>query len=63
MIPLLLLLTVAPAFAGAAPTAPVQDPAAAAAAAPAKVEPQWTGSVALGATYADGNTNRNARHC
>jgi putative salt-induced outer membrane protein YdiY len=48
---LLLLLGTAPVLAGdtqqAAP-APV----------PAAVEPKWTGSVALGATYADGNTRR-----
>ena len=54
----MLLLTVAPALASEAPTTLVQNAAAPAAPAPVKVEPKWTGSVALGATYADGNTKR-----
>jgi putative salt-induced outer membrane protein YdiY len=51
---LLALLSTAPLFANDVQAAPApQAPAA-----PAVVEPKWTGSVALGATYADGNTDR-----
>ncbi len=47
---LLTLLVSAPALLADATQAP--------AAAPAPVEPKWTGSVALGASYSDGNTSR-----
>lgn len=55
---LLALLALSPLSASDAPAAPAQAAPAPAAPAPAPVEPKWTGSVALGGSYADGNTER-----
>ena len=53
---LLALFSAAPILANEVQPVPAQDKPAAVA--PAVVEPKWTGSVTLGATYADGNTDR-----